>query len=134
MTEVRKCTCCPAPWSCSEYSRFLLLIELRHTQPFTSHNPGSRDLVHDLKSLFLGKVFNTDTNSTAQRCLPHPQPPSSYHLLIHPVIHTPASPFFRIIFVVKDLRFIFLFFCFFFFFRAHPWHMEGPRLGVQSEL
>ena len=27
-----------------------------------------------------------------------------------------------------------IFFSFFFFLGPHPWHMEGPRLGVQSEL
>ena len=27
-----------------------------------------------------------------------------------------------------------LFFFFFFFLGPHPWHMEGPRLGVQLEL
>ena len=26
------------------------------------------------------------------------------------------------------------FFFFFFFFRAAPWHMEVPRLGIESEL
>ena len=27
-----------------------------------------------------------------------------------------------------------LFFFFFVFLGPHPWHMEGPRLGVESEL
>ena len=25
-------------------------------------------------------------------------------------------------------------FCLFVFLRPHPWHMEGPRLGVELEL
>ena len=30
--------------------------------------------------------------------------------------------------------FVFLFFVFFCFLRLHPWYMEVPRLGVESEL
>ena len=30
--------------------------------------------------------------------------------------------------------FVFLFFCFFCFLGLHPWHMEVPKLGVESGL
>ena len=30
--------------------------------------------------------------------------------------------------------YVYIFCLFVFFFRAHPWHMELPRLGVESEL
>ena len=34
----------------------------------------------------------------------------------------------------KAQLFFFFFFCLFVFLGPHPWHMEGPRLGVELEL